>query len=54
MLSVTELCPDFFAKTGGERIVIDDAMNSRLRRMVHKRVLVVMVITYFAQALDKG
>ncbi|KAJ3790514.1 major facilitator superfamily domain-containing protein [Lentinula aff. detonsa] len=35
-------------------IVIDDATNRRLRWMIHKRVLVVMVITYFCQTLDKG
>lgn len=35
-------------------IVIDDETNRRLRWMVHKRVLVVMVVTYFAQTLDKG
>ncbi|KAK7695578.1 hypothetical protein QCA50_000214 [Cerrena zonata] len=35
-------------------IVIDDETNKRLRWMVHKRVLVVMVVTYFAQTLDKG
>lgn len=33
---------------------IDDATNRRLRWMVHKRVLLVMVVTYFAQTLDKG
>ena len=33
---------------------IDDATNRRLRWMIHKRVLVVMVMTYFAQTLDKG
>ena len=35
-------------------IAIDDATNKRLRWMVHKRVLVVIVVTYFAQTLDKG
>ncbi|EIM88123.1 MFS general substrate transporter [Stereum hirsutum FP-91666 SS1] len=35
-------------------VVIDDATNRRLRWMIHKRVLVVMVVTYFAQTLDKG
>ncbi|KAH8925564.1 MFS general substrate transporter [Atractiella rhizophila] len=35
-------------------IVIDEAENKRLRWMIHKRVLVVMVVTYFAQTLDKG
>lgn len=49
---------DFFARYGPDPkngpIVIDEAENKRLRWMIHKRVLVVMVVTYFAQALDKG
>ena len=46
---------DFFADSSATKgVVIDDALNRRLRMMVHKRVLVVMVTTYFAQALDKG
>ena len=35
-------------------VVIDDETNKRLRWMVHKRVLTVMIVTYFAQTLDKG
>jgi hypothetical protein len=34
-------------------IEIDEATNKRLRWMVHKRVLVVMVVTYFGQIMDK-
>ncbi|KAK7061570.1 MFS general substrate transporter [Favolaschia claudopus] len=44
----------FFAANVHEPVVIDEATNVRLRWMVHKRVLVVMVVTYFAQTLDKG
>ncbi|KAJ7499069.1 MFS general substrate transporter [Mycena latifolia] len=44
----------FFAAQANEPVVIDEATNLRLRWMVHKRVLTVMVITYFAQTLDKG
>lgn len=29
-------------------------VNSRLKKMIDRRVLVIMVITYFLQALDKG
>ncbi|KAI5117294.1 hypothetical protein M0805_006816 [Coniferiporia weirii] len=43
-----------FFENRKDEIVIDDATNRRLRWMVHKRVLVVMVLTYFLQALDKG
>ncbi|KAJ3723152.1 major facilitator superfamily domain-containing protein [Lentinula raphanica] len=46
------LAPD--ASKSDKPIVIDDATNQRLRWMIHKRVLVVMVVTYFCQTLDKG
>ncbi|KAF6807902.1 allantoate permease [Colletotrichum plurivorum] len=43
------------AQYASEAIVeIDEATNKRLKRMVDKRVLSVMVFTYFMQALDKG
>lgn len=47
---------DFLAQqtSGAQGKVIDEATNRRLRWMIHKRVLSVMVITYFAQTLDKG
>ncbi|KAI5300654.1 hypothetical protein KEM56_002293, partial [Ascosphaera pollenicola] len=35
-------------------IEIDEATNTRLRHMIHWRVLIVMITTYFLQALDKG
>ncbi|KAF7331961.1 hypothetical protein MKEN_00076400 [Mycena kentingensis (nom. inval.)] len=44
----------FFAQADQTPVVISEAENVRLRWMVHKRVLTVMVITYFAQTLDKG
>ncbi|KAJ7628862.1 MFS general substrate transporter [Roridomyces roridus] len=44
----------FFAARGDAPVVIDEATDTRLRWMVHRRVLVVMVVTYFAQTLDKG
>ena len=46
----------FFAEssTVNKGVEIDEATNRRLRWMIHKRVLVVMVVTYFAQTLDKG
>ncbi|KAF7355160.1 MFS general substrate transporter [Mycena sanguinolenta] len=44
----------FFATQVHEPVVIDEETNKRLRRMVDKRVMVVMVVTYFAQTLDKG
>ncbi|KAF2501814.1 MFS general substrate transporter [Lophium mytilinum] len=41
-----------YAQAG--RIDITEAENKRLRRMIDKRVLPVMIFTYFLQALDKG
>jgi len=38
----------------GEGVVIDEATNKRLRRMIDKRVLIVMVGTYFLQSMDKN
>jgi len=35
-------------------IHIDEATNTRLRRMIDKRILVVMMVTYLIQTLDKG
>ena len=51
-----------FAQVDGEvakytsevRIVIDEATNKRLRKLIDRRVLAVMIFTYFLQALDKG
>ncbi|THV08714.1 MFS general substrate transporter [Dendrothele bispora CBS 962.96] len=48
---------EFFAQNGADAskpVVIDEATNKRLRRLIDKRVLTVMVVTYFAQTLDKG
>jgi len=36
------------------RIQIDDSTNRRLKGMIDKRILAVMIVTYFTQALDKG
>ncbi|KAJ5293419.1 uncharacterized protein N7443_009372 [Penicillium atrosanguineum] len=35
-------------------IEIDEATDKRLRRMIDKRILVVMMVTYLIQTLDKG
>src|SRR4051812_5023798 len=37
-----------------EAVEITPEENRRLKRMIDKRVLTVMVFTYFLQALDKG
>lgn len=36
------------------RIDISEEENNRLRRLIDKRVLVIMITTYFLQAIDKG
>ncbi|KAM5350747.1 hypothetical protein ACJ41O_007252 [Fusarium nematophilum] len=36
------------------RVEIDEATNKRLKKMIDKRILVVMVVTYFTQSLDRG
>ncbi|KAF8826582.1 hypothetical protein HHX47_DHR5000201 [Lentinula edodes] len=46
------LAPDM--SKGGEAVVIDDATNRRLRWMIHKRVLVVMIVTTMSFASIMG
>lgn len=40
--------------TSDVRIDIDEATNNRLKKMINRRVLFIMIFTYFLQALDKG
>ncbi|KAJ7904341.1 major facilitator superfamily domain-containing protein [Mycena olivaceomarginata] len=49
-----EVAQFFATQAHEEPVTIDEETNARLRMKVHKRVLVVMVVTYFAQTLDKG
>ena len=43
------------AKYAAQRAVhIDDETNKRLKGLIDKRVLLIMIGTYFLQALDKG
>ncbi|KAJ5110552.1 hypothetical protein N7532_001087 [Penicillium argentinense] len=39
---------------GRGQVEIDEATNKRLKKMIDRRVLVIMILTYFLQALDKG
>ena len=39
---------------GSQEVHISEEENKRLKRMIDRRVLPVMVITYFLQSLDKG
>jgi hypothetical protein len=50
-----ELVDKEVAQYASETIVeIDEETNKRLKRLIDKRILAVMVFTYFIQALDKG
>jgi hypothetical protein len=40
--------------TSDTKVEISEEENIRLRRMIDRRVLVIMIFTYFLQALDKG
>jgi hypothetical protein len=40
--------------TSDVRVVIDTETNKRLRKLIDRRVLAIMIFTYFLQALDKG
>lgn len=40
--------------TSDVRVDIDEATNKRLRKLIDRRVLAIMIFTYFLQALDKG
>ncbi|THW92068.1 MFS transporter [Aureobasidium pullulans] len=40
--------------TAGERVYVSEADDKRLKKMIDRRVLVVMILTYFLQAIDKG
>jgi hypothetical protein len=46
--------PDIAKYATANGIEVSEAESKRLRRMIDKRVLTVMVFTYFLQALDKG
>jgi hypothetical protein len=35
-------------------VVVSEEDNKRLKKMIDRRVLVIMILTYFLQALDKG
>lgn len=43
------------AKYASEKAVfIDEATDKRLKKLIDRRVLTIMIFTYFLQALDKG
>jgi hypothetical protein len=40
--------------TSDVKVDISEEESTRLRRLIDRRILVIMIITYFLQALDKG
>lgn len=36
------------------RVVVSEEDNKRLKKLIDRRILVIMICTYFLQALDKG
>lgn len=48
------LDPEVAKYAANEVIEIDEETNRRLRRLIDRRILPVMVVTYFLQSLDKG
>jgi hypothetical protein len=50
-----DLVDEEVARYASETIVeVDQETNSRLKRMIDKRVLAIMIGTYLIQTLDKG
>ncbi|CCX32993.1 major facilitator superfamily domain-containing protein [Pyronema domesticum] len=46
--------PEVAKYASASRVVISPEENKRLKRLIDKRVLSIMIFTYFLQALDKG
>jgi hypothetical protein len=43
-----------YADASAEAIHISEEENRRLKKLIDRRVLPIMIVTYFLQALDKG
>jgi hypothetical protein len=43
-----------YADANAEAIHISEEENRRLKKLIDRRVLPIMIVTYFLQALDKG
>lgn len=53
-MDVTRVDKEVRAYAAHSQMEIDDATNKRLKRLIDRRVLFIMICTYFLQALDKG
>ncbi|KAJ5695229.1 hypothetical protein N7536_005641 [Penicillium majusculum] len=53
-MDITRVDKEIQAYAAHSQVEIDEATNKRLKGLIDRRVLVVMICTYFLQALDKG
>lgn len=53
-MDITRVDKEIQAYAAHSQVDIDEETNKRLKKLIDRRVLVVMICTYFLQALDKG
>ncbi|KAJ5550285.1 hypothetical protein N7535_001773 [Penicillium sp. DV-2018c] len=53
-MDISRVDKEVRAYAAHSQVLIDEATDKRLKRLIDRRVLVIMIITYFLQALDKG
>ncbi|CAG8891877.1 unnamed protein product [Penicillium egyptiacum] len=53
-MDITRVDKEIQAYAAHSQVEIDEETNKRLKRLIDRRVLVIMICTYFLQALDKG
>jgi hypothetical protein len=54
LVNFDRLDPEVAKYASATAVEISEVDDKRLKRMIDKRVLTIMVFTYFLQALDKG
>jgi hypothetical protein len=53
-IDISRVDKEIQAYAAHSQVDIDEETNKRLKRLIDRRVLVIMICTYFLQALDKG
>lgn len=53
-MDITRVDKEIQAYAAHGQVEIDEETNKRLKKQIDRRVLVIMIFTYFLQALDKG
>ena len=53
-MDMTRVDKEIQAYAAHGQVEIDEETNRRLKKLIDRRVLVIMICTYFLQALDKG